>query len=52
MTVLSDNAENDVQPKRGYRNSLTLDARVGRWTLDAGHSGRWTLDSGLWTLDS
>ena len=38
------------------RNSWTLDARVGRWTLDAGlwtlDSGRWTLDTGLWTLDS
>ena len=30
-------------------NSWTLDAKVGRWTLD---SGRWTLDAGLWTLDS
>ena len=45
-----------------YRNSWTLDARVGRWTLDAGlltlgpglwtlDSERWTLDSGHWTLD-
>ena len=33
--------------KLAYRNSWTLDARVGRWTLDA---GRWTLDSGRWTL--
>ena len=32
-----------------YRNSWTLDARVGRWTLDA---GLWTLDSGRWTLDA
>ena len=32
-----------------YRNSWTLDARVGRWTLDA---GRWTLDARVWTLDS
>ena len=32
-----------------YRNSWTLDARVGRWTLD---TGLWTLDAGLWTLDS
>ena len=31
-----------------YRNSWALDARVGRWTLDA---GLWTLDAGLWTLD-
>ena len=46
-----------------YRNSWTLDARVGRWTLDAGlwtvdagiwtlDFGRWTLDAGLWMLDS
>ena len=35
--------------KLAYRNSWTLDARVGRWTLDA---GLWTLDSGLWTLDA
>ena len=46
-----------------YRNSWTLNSRVGRWTLDAGlwtldsglwtlDSGRWTLDAGLWTLDS
>ena len=38
-----------------YRNSWTLDARVGRCTLDAGlctlHSGRWKLDSLRWTLD-
>ena len=45
-----------------YRNSWTLDAIVGRWTLhaelwtlDAGRctldAGRWTLDAGLWTLD-
>ena len=38
-----------------YRNSWTLDARVGRWTLDAGFwtlgPGRWTLDTGRWTLD-
>ena len=32
-----------------YRNSWSLDARVGRWTLDA---GRWTLDARVWTLDS
>ena len=41
---------------RAYRNSWTLDARVGRWTLDAElwmlDSGCWTLDVGLWTLDS
>ena len=38
-----------------YRNSWTLNARVGPWTLDAGgctlDTGLWTLDSGLWTLD-
>ena len=37
-------------------NSWTLDAKVGRWTLDSGRktleTGRWTLDAGLWTLDS
>ena len=37
-----------------YWNSWTLDARVGRWTLDAEiwmlDSGRWTLDVGLWAL--
>ena len=32
-----------------YRNSWTLDARVGRWTLDV---ELWTLDAGLWTLHS
>ena len=32
-----------------YRNSWTLDARVGRWTL---HAGLWTLDAGRWTLDA
>ena len=41
---------------RAYRNSRTLDARVGRWTLDAGPStldpGCWTLDAGRWTLDA
>ena len=40
---------------RAYRNSWTLDARVGRWMLDAGSrtldAGLWTLDSGHWTLD-
>ena len=35
--------------KLAYRNFWTLDARVGRCTLDA---GLWTLDSGLWTLDA
>ena len=29
--------------KEAYRNSWTLDARVGHWTLDA---GCWTLDPG------
>ena len=37
-----------VLTQTAYRNSWTLDARVGRWTLDA---GLWTLDAGLWTLD-
>ena len=39
-----------------YRDSWTLDAIVGRWTLDAKlwmlEFGRWTLDAGLWALDS
>ena len=47
---------NDFNILTAYRNSWTLDARVGRCTLDAGFwtldSGRWTLDAGLWTLDS
>ena len=30
-----------------YRNSWTLDARVGRWTLDTGFS---TLCAGHWTM--
>ena len=34
--------------KKAYRNSWTLYARVGRWTLD---TGLWTLDARLWTLD-
>ena len=38
-----------------YWNSWTLNARVGRCTLDAGFwtldSGRWSLDAGFWTLD-
>ena len=42
--------------KMAHRNSWTLDARVGRWTLDTGlrilDSGLWTLDSGRWTLDA
>ena len=42
--------------KRAYRNSLTLDTRVGHWTLDAElwtlDSGRWNLDARLWTLDT
>ena len=32
-----------------HRNSWTLDAKVGRWTLDA---GLWTLDAEPWTLNS
>ena len=39
-----------------YRNSWTLNARVGRWTRDAElwmlDPGRWTLDPGRWTLDA
>ena len=31
-----------------YWSSWTLDASVGRWTMNA---GRWTLDTGLWTLN-
>ena len=46
----------DVHLKWAYRNSWALDARVGRWTLDAGlwmlDSERWALDAGLWTLYS
>ena len=53
----------DVTTYKAYRNSWALDARAGRWTLDAGlwtldtglwtlDPGRWTLDAGLWTLDS
>ena len=42
--------------RTAYRNSWTLDARVGCWTLDAElwtlDSGRWTLDAGRWTLDA
>ena len=38
-----------VLTQTAYRNSWTLDARVGRWTLDA---GLWTLDAEPWTLDS
>ena len=41
---------------KAHRNSWALDARIGRWALDAGlwtlDSGRWTLDSGRWTLDA
>ena len=44
-----------ISHKWAYRNSWTLDARVGRWTLDTGlwklDSERWTLDAGLWTLE-
>ena len=32
-----------------YRNSWTLDARGGRWTLDF---RSWALDAGSWTLDA
>ena len=46
-----------------YRNYWALDARVRRWTQDAGlwtldsgrrtlGSGCWTLDAGRWTLDA
>ena len=39
-----------------YRDFWTLDARVGRWTLDARlwtlNSGCWTLDAGRWTMES
>ena len=35
--------------KSAYQNFWTLDARVGRWTLNA---GLWTLDSGCWTLNA
>ena len=42
--------------KGAYRNSWTLDTRLGRWALDAGlwtlDSGRWTLDARRWTLDA
>ena len=45
-----------------YRNFWTLDARDGRWTLDAGlwtldagrrtlYAERWTMDARLWMLD-
>ena len=41
---------------KAYQNSWTLDARVGRWTLDAElwslDAWRWTLVPGLWLLDS
>ena len=41
--------------KLAYWNFWTLDARVGRYTLDAGlwtlHSGLWTLDAAHWTMD-
>ena len=39
-----------------YRNSWTLDASVGFWTLYAGiwtlNSRRWTFDAGRWTLNA
>ena len=34
---------------RAYRNSWTLDASIGCWTLDA---GLWTLDPELWMLNA
>ena len=37
-----------IRLKTAYRNSWTQDARVGRWTLDA---GLWTLDSGRCILN-
>ena len=44
--------------KKSYRNFWTLNASVGRWTLDAGFwtlhldAGLWTFDSGCWSLDA
>ena len=44
---------NTICLKKANRNYWTLDARVRRWTLEAGlwplDSGRWTLDVGRWT---
>ena len=34
--------------KTAYRNFWTLDASVGRWTLE--EAGFWTLEASLWTL--
>ena len=46
----------DRYNQTAYWNSWTLEARVGRWNLDAGlwtlDSGQWTLDAGRWTFDT
>ena len=63
FTLSSDSAFFEIQSQEAYRNSWTLDASVGCWTLEAGlwtlnsghqtlDSRRWTLDFGRWTLDS
>ena len=49
MNFLLINKKKITKLVKAYQNSWTLDARVGRWTLDV---GLWTLDIGLWTLDS
>ena len=47
--------EQNLAYKLSYRNSWTLDARFGRWALDAGlstpDSEPWTLNSRRWTPD-
>ena len=47
---------NTSKTNSAYRNSWSLGASFGHWTLNAGlwtqDSGRWTLDAGLWTLYS